>query len=129
MKTLIPYIAFPGSCQKALEFYSEVLQGQIISMTTYSDSPVPVAEEHKSRLFDSEFKSEQVHFKASDDLPEFPVSQGSNISLFVKFSDENERLQVFEGLSQGGKVLFPYDENFCMLKDKFGMQWMLVPSR
>ena len=128
MKTLLPYIAFPGTCEEALTFYAKVFQGEIVSITTYSNSPVTVAESLKSRIFDSEFRAENLHFKASDDLPDFPITQGSNISMFVKFTSQNERRQTFEALSEGGQVLFPYDEHFCMLKDKFGLQWMLVPQ-
>ncbi len=29
-------------------------------------------------------------------------------------------------LSDGGKILFPLDDNFGMLKDKYGVQWIVV---
>jgi len=66
MKRLNPYLMFPGSCKEALTFYQECLDGEIVSMQTFADSPVDVPPEHGHRIFNSEFRAEDVHFMASD---------------------------------------------------------------
>ncbi len=126
MKNLIPYLVFSGNCSDALSFYADVFRGEIVSTTTFKDAPMPVPPEVEHRIFDSEFKAEGICFKASDDLPNHQVTAGSNISMFVSFSDKEERKNVFSKLAEGGKVLFPLDDNFGMLKDQFNIQWMLV---
>lgn len=126
MTGMIPYLVFPGTCKTAMEFYAQVLNGQITSIQTFGDSPVPVPEQHRERIFDSELMAGKIRFKASDNLPDQAMIIGNNISLFVSFADTSFRKQVFDKLAEGGKVMFPLDENFGMLRDKFGIQWMLV---
>ncbi len=129
MKSLIPYLVFSGNCKEAMEFYADVLNGTITSLRTFGSSPIEVPPEHRSRIFDCELKAENIHFKASDDLPNHAVKRGNNFSLFVTFSESKEKEGVFNKLSRGGNVLFPLDESFGMLKDKFGIQWMIVSDK
>ncbi len=126
MKSLTPYLVFSGDCKDAMEFYADTFGGEITHLQTFGDSPVPISEENKNRIFNAQIIAGDICIKASDDLPESQVNNGTNISLFVNFSDENKKRRIFDLLSQGGKVLFPMEENFGMLKDKFGIQWMLV---
>lgn len=129
MKSLTPYLVFSGNCREAMEFYANVLNGTITSLTTFGTSPIEVPPELNNRIFDCELEAEKIHFKASDDLPNHSVKSGNNFSLFVSFSESKEKENVFNKLSQGGKVLFPLDDNFGMLKDKFGIQWMIVSDK
>lgn len=129
MKSLIPYLVFPGTCRQALAFYAAAFDGQILTMQTFSQAKMQVPVEAQMRIFDSTFQAENVCFKASDDLPTYPTHAGSNMSLFVAFSDDKERQQIFERLGQGGDIIFPLDDNFGMLKDQFGIQWMFVKEK
>lgn len=62
--------------------------------------------------------------KASDN-PDH--SEGTpSISLFITFDDPDRRAVVFNALAEGGEVLFALDGPFGMLRDKFGVQWMLT---
>ena len=126
MKQVKPYLMFPGKCKEALTFYKECLNGEIAILQTYADSPIDVAEESKNRIFNSEFQADGINFMASDDLPNNKVTIGSNFALFVTFSDRAEHKRVFNKLSEGGKVLFPIENNFGMLIDKYRIQWMLA---
>ena len=126
MSSIIPYLVFPGTCKEAMEFYKEALNGEITLLQTFGESPVDVPPESENRIFNAELKAGGILLKASDDLPGHDVTQGNNISLFTVFSDSTSKKGAFERLAEGGKVLFPLDENFGMLKDKYGMQWMFV---
>ncbi len=126
MKGLIPYLMFPGSCREALKFYKTCLNGEITKLETVENSPLKLADEHKDRIFDSEFIAENIRFKASDDDPNRPVPIGRNFSMFVEFSVEVEQKQAFADLAEGGQVLFPLEHGFGMLVDKFNIQWMLA---
>ena len=53
-----------------------------------------------------------------------------SISLFVACKSEDELDQLFEALSEGGKVLMPPDnygfsKKFCWINDRFGVSWQL----
>lgn len=129
MAKLIPYLVFSGNCKEAMEFYANVFDGNITSMQTFAESPIEVSPECNGRIFDCSLEAGSIHFKASDDLPNHSVKGGNNFSLFVSFSDNQRKKEVFNKLSEGGQVLFPLDENFGMAKDRFGMQWMFVSEK
>ena len=126
MKQAIPYLMFSGNCREALEFYETCLGGKITKIQTVGESPIGGADEHQDRIFDSEFVSDNIRLKASDDMPGHEVTKGSNFAIFVTFSDHDEQKKVFEKLSEGGQVQFPLENNFGMLVDKYQIQWMLA---
>ncbi len=130
MAALIPYIVFSGNCRESLKFYTTVFKGKIVSIQTFGDAPFDFPKESKERIFDSEFKAGDIHFKASDDSPpNQTVTQGTNFSLFVSFTDAQFKKDAFEKFANKGIVLFPLDDNFGMLKDQFGIQWMFVNEK
>ena len=126
MKAAIPYLMFSGTCREALMFYKTCLDGEIVSIQTVGESPLDVPVEHQARIFDSEFRAENVRFKASDDMPGNAVSVGANFAIFVTFTDPAEQKQVFDNLSEGGQVQFPLENNFGMIVEKYQVQWMLA---
>ncbi len=128
MNSLIPYLVFPGTCQEAFSYYATVFGGVITKLQTFEESPIDVQEASKQKIFDAELVIGEVKIKASDDLPEYPVKTGNNFSLFIAFDEPEKRERVFNHLAKNGKILFPLDENFGMVKDQFGFQWMLVLS-
>lgn len=123
---MIPYLTFSGNCRDALNFYKEVFDADILKLQSFGDSPVPVEEAFKERIFDSELRGPDIHFKASDDLPSHQVQFGSNISLFIKFDDTQKMQAIFDQLKEEGSVLFPLEGGFGMVKDKYQYQWMLA---
>ncbi len=126
MKRLNPYLMFSGNCREALHFYEDCMGGDIVTLQTYGESPLDIPAEHEGRVFNAEFRAADVRFMASDDLPDHGVTRGTNFALFLAFTEEEEQEEVFAGLSDGGKVLFPLANGFGMLVDKFGIQWMLA---
>lgn len=126
MKESLTYLIFKGDCKNAMNFYKDCLDGEILSMTTFGESPIEVKEEYKHLIFDSELRAEKVIIKASDSLPENNTVVGTNFSLFLTFSERNEQEEVFDKLSSGGEVNMPLEGPFGMLTDKFRVQWMLV---
>jgi len=128
IKQVKPYLMFPGTCRQALKFYKECFNGTIVMLKTFGESSIEVTEELENRVFNSELRAGDLSLMASDYLPNTEVTVGSNMALFVIFSDKREKEKVFTKLSKGGKVLFPIENNFGMVVDKFGVQWM-VESR
>lgn len=125
MKRLKPYLMFSGNCGEALHFYKECLNGEIVFMHTFAESPVNVPDEHKQKIFNSEFRVDDVHFMASDSIPPYEITIGNNFALFINFSDFDELEKIYAKLSNGGNVIMPLENKFGMLVDKFGIQWML----
>lgn len=126
MKTLAPYLVFPGNCRAAMEFYAQILGGEIKIMQPFAEAPFDVPENLGHRIFNSELQADGIIIKASDDLPSHPVNQGNHMSLYISFENEQKKIDVFEKMAKDGKVLFPITDNFGMLKDQYGVQWMMV---
>ena len=129
MKQIKPYIMYSGRCKEALLFYRECFNGEIVLMQTYAESNMNLPEKYNERIFNSEFKADGIDFMASDDLPDNQVKAGSNFALFVIFENINEQKESFNKLAKDGNVLFPLENNFGMVVDKFGIQWMLTGKK
>ncbi len=131
MKSVRPYLIFSGKCAEALRFYRDCFDGEIALMQTFADSPMDVADEHKQRVFNSEFRANGLDFMASDSVPPYEIEVGSNFAMLVNFSEFEELEMVFGKLSKDGKIVMPLDNSdsgsrFGMIADKYGIQWMLT---
>lgn len=72
MKRLQPFLIFDGDCEEVLDFYAECLDGEIVMLQRFSESPLEVAEDHGDRVFNAAFRAEKVAFMASNNPPEAP---------------------------------------------------------
>ncbi len=123
---LQPYLIFPGTCRDALEFYSEALGGAIEHLQTVGDSPLPAPAEYADRIFNSVFVAGGLRFMASDGEPGNDPRVGQNFAMFVTCPDAERQGKVFAALEEGGRVLFPLDEGFGMIEDRFEIRWMIA---
>jgi len=130
MKKLIPYLTFAGNCREAVEFYKEALNGEIVSIQTFGEAKSNFGPEHDNKIIHAEFKAEDVHFMASDEMPGFVANLGNNISLDIDLTDFTEQAKIFAALSKDGKVDMPLQDTFWgakygTLTDRYGIHWML----
>lgn len=126
MQTLMPYLIFPGTCREAMDHYSHAIGAVISHVQTVGESPLPAEERHRNRIFNAELAVGGVRFRMSDDDPHHPSIAGNRMSMFATFSTAEEKRRAFDRLADGGKVLFPLGDNFGMLVDRFGVQWMVT---
>lgn len=128
MKNLNVYLTFPGNCEEALHFYKDCLNGEIISLQRFGDSPMESTE--PQRVMHAEFRAEGVYFMASDSLPERTPQPGDLVNLSINLDDAAEQEAIFNKLSAGGIIDMPLQETFWgavfgMFTDKYGINWML----
>jgi PhnB protein len=131
---LEPYLFFDGTCEQALNFYKQILGGNIEGLSRWSEMPAdaggpPVTAETSERVMHASFKSGAVSFMASDSTPGKKYGEGA-ISLSLGMDDAAEAKRIFDGLAQGGTVEMPMQDmfwgaTFGMLTDKFGIDWMI----
>ncbi len=60
-----------------------------------------------------------------------PVHKGSNLNLVLEYKSEDEAREAFEGLSDGGNVLMPFEKVFWgamfgRLEDQYGGIWQIT---
>lgn len=139
---LNPYLNFDGTCREAMEFYQSCIGGEIEAAITYGDMPAPEPGDNPAGCAEGMDMSKCAHLMAhmrlvagdvvlmaSDSPPGmFEAAAGTACSLQV--DDPADARRVFEALSEGGMVFMPFGptdwaEAFGMVKDRFGIPWMV----
>lgn len=123
------YLAFNGNCQEALNYYSELFDAKIQNRQTYEDKKIDVPSSYRQKLQHAELKGKGVNFMAYDASPDTPINHGNQIHMSIDFKDLGKAKDVFESLSQNGKVHHNFRErewgHFGRCTDKFGINWMV----
>jgi PhnB protein len=123
-----PYLNFNGTCEEAINFYKEVLGGELLFMQRYGESPMQ-GMANDNAVMHCTLKIGETHIMASDNPKDQPASTGNNISLAIGLNDPAAADGMFKRLAEGGNVTMPMQETFWaerfgMLTDKFGISWM-----
>jgi len=134
MATIHPYLIFPGNTEEAFEFYRSVFGGAFNGMMRFKDSPEKdkVSAEHAVKWLNVAYLMCDSVLMASDppDKWKGTIEQGNNFHLSFNADSEADADAKFNALSAGGTVYMPMGKTFWgayfgMLKDKFGIQWMV----
>jgi PhnB protein len=131
--TLNTYVNFRGNCAEAFRFYEKHLGGRISTLMTHAEAP------DQSRV-NPEWKDAVLHARVSigdtelmgADIPNAEPMRSAYLSLGVESDAEAER--IFAALSNGGQVFMPMQETFfatrfAQLRDRFGINWMIIRER
>ena len=126
---LTPYLHFAGNAEEVLNFYKEVLNGEIVMLSRYGDSPLPCDDNYKQKVLHARLAFGNNVLMISDAFKGSPVHTGGNIQLNVEVPDKTTLETVFSKMAAGGKITMPLQDQFWgsafgMLQDKFGVNWM-----
>lgn len=135
MKTINPYLIFNGNAEEAFEFYQTVFGGEIFKMR-FSEMPgtseMPDEDQNKLAHVALTIAGKDQILMASDSGTghEATMQENGNYYLSLEPESAEEAEQIYNKLSDGGKVIMPLDETdwaekFAMFADKFGIQWMI----
>jgi PhnB protein len=132
---LTTQLNFGGNCAEALRFYEEHLGGKIIFSMTYEQMPEPkiILPGCEKGVLHATIQFGESTLMACDVPPNrFQPMRSAYLALSVDSSEEAER--VYALLSEGGEVIMPMAETFfairfSMLRDRFGVLWMVVYQR
>ena len=127
------YVNFRGTCAEAFHFYEKHLGGKIGMLMTHAQAP------DQSKI-EPELKDAVLHARISigdtevmgADIPHAEPMRSAYLSLSVQSDAEAER--IFSALSDGGEVFMPIQETFfatrfAQLRDRFGINWMIIHER
>ena len=134
MAQLNPYLNFNGNAYEVFTFYKSVFGGEFEAVMKNKDVPA----EYQNMGGSDDFVwhiSLQIapgNFLMGSDVPE---SMGkavfaTNFYISITADSKNEADKLFNALSAGGTVVMPMGQAFWgsyfgMMKDKFGIQWMV----
>jgi PhnB protein len=127
---LNPYLSFRDNAREAMTFYQGVFGGnlQVHTFSEYGASQDPA---EANKVMHAQLESPNgIVFMAADTPSQMEWNPGQNISMSLSGEDEQELTRYFNELSQGGSVVMPLEkqvwgDRFGMLKDKFGIDWMV----
>jgi len=127
------YVNFAGKCKEAFRFYEKHLGGEIKMLMTHAEVPnqTGVQPEWKDAVLHARISFGSTELWAAD-IPNAEPMRSAYLSLSVNSDAEAER--ICSSLSDGGEVFMPMQETFfatrfAQLRDRFGINWMIVHER
>jgi PhnB protein len=127
------YLNFNGSCKAAFDYYAQHLGGKITMMLTHEQGPNPdqVPANWKNAILHARMSIGETELLAAD-IPNAHPMRSAYLTLIVESTDEAER--IYAALSGGGEIFMPMAETpfavrFAQLRDKFGINWMILHER
>jgi PhnB protein len=133
MKAINITLLFDGQAEEAFTFYKSVFGGEFSNVQRLKDmpSPTPITGEAGEKILHMSYPIGSAILMGMD-MPERAgtVDMGNNFMVTVDTGSEEETERFFNGLVEGGIPMMPVAHQFWgayfgMLKDKFGIQWML----
>lgn len=135
-KAVNTYLIFNGNCEEAFQFYKSVFGGEFQYVGKYKDAPPEdggevVSEEDSNRIMHVSLPIGSSVLMGSDSHSKFgDVGFGDNFSISISAESTEEADKIFGGLTDEGRVDMPMQKTFWspyfgMLKDKFGVNWMI----
>jgi len=133
MKQITPHLHFNGNCRAAMEFYKQATGADLFIMpfSEAPGNPAWVTAESRDLIMHSALKrGDTLFLMAADNMPGSPFNEGNNISVCIECDSAEEIEALFKSLSAGGEVAMAlqdmfWNARFGMIKDKFGIHWML----
>jgi PhnB protein len=127
------YVNFAGNCAEAFRYYEKHLGGKIGMVMTHGQAPdqSQMKPEWKDMVLHATITVGGTELMGAD-IPSAEPMRSAYLTLNVESDAEAER--IFAALSDGGKALMPMQETFFasrfgQVRDRFGMNWMILHSR
>jgi PhnB protein len=134
MASLIPYLHFNGNAEEAFNFYKTVFNTEYKGIYRFKDAPP----EHRGdeseceKILNVSLPISNGYMLMGSDVPKAfgKAALGDNIYIYINCNSKEEVDNIFKQLSQGGQKLMPLSNTFWgsyfgMIKDKFGVGWMV----
>ena len=126
---LNPYISYTADARQALEFYRGVFGGELTLHPFGEMGPGGGADADK--IMHGSLETPTGFTIMGADTPTgMERTVGTNIAVSLSGDDAEDLRGWFAGLSQGGTVTMPLEkqvwgDEFGMVTDRFGIQWMV----
>jgi PhnB protein len=126
---LNPYISFDGTARQAMEFYRDVLGGDLTMSTfgEYGQEGTPDSD----KIMHSQLETPRgFTLMGADTPPGMEHKPGNNFGVSLSGDDADELRGYWSKLSDGGAVSVPLEkqmwgDEFGMCVDRFGVTWMV----
>lgn len=136
MPTINPYLNFQGNTEEAFNFYRSIFGGDFIGgISRFKDTPegkqLPKNEQDKVMHVALPFGNNMIMATDALESMDQKVTPGNNVYLCISADSKEQADDFYNGLSAGGEVEMEmqdmfWGDYFGMLKDKFGIKWMIT---
>lgn len=130
--TIHAYLNFDGNTRDAMQFYKEVLGGDLQAMMTFGETPAceHVPADYHNHIMHSALVGDGWMLMAADSTPMYPFEGSKGFSLALGIEDKTEAHRVFNALAEGGNVTMALAETFWAelfgsVIDRFGVSWLI----
>jgi len=127
------YVNFAGKCAEAFHFYERHLGAKIGLLMTHGQAPdqTRVKPEWRDAVLHARLSIGDTELMGAD-IPTAEPMRSAYLSLLVDSDAEAER--IFSALSDSGQIFVPIQETFFatrfgQLRDRFGINWMILCER
>ena len=128
-----PYLQFDGNCAQALEYYRQHLHGTDLCLMPFRGSPgqEQVKEDWYDKIMHGSVQLGPTMLMGSDGGCPGDAAKGmSGCSVCLTLDTPEEAERAFDALGRDGSIQMPLQETFWaqrfgMLKDQFGVAWMV----
>lgn len=130
MQKITPFLWFDNNAEEAVNFYTDVFNNaKSKSSTTYSGESAKASGRPEGSVMTVAFEIDGFNFTAINGGPAFKINP--SISFFYHTKDENEIVDLWEKLSDGGKIMmelnsYDWSKKYGWVEDKFGVSWQLM---
>ena len=127
---LNPYLSFRDNAREAMEFYHSVFGGKL-ELHTFEEYHAAQDPSETDLIMHSVVETDNgITFMASDTPKRMEYKPGTNMSMSLSGTNEDELKGYFDKLANGGTVTMPLEkamwgDTFGMCTDKFGVSWMI----
>src|SRR5690242_1964941 len=130
MALINPHVNFNGNAEDAFKFYQSVFGGEFAKIVRFKDISSPeytVPENEANKIMHIALRIGQSMLMGND----VPASMGqvnereNRSKIYVTAESLDEAEKIFNGLSAGGDVEVPWNSNFGMFRDKYGIEWIV----
>ena len=126
---LNPYISFRANAREAMEFYREVLGGEL-AVSTFGEFGQPGSPGSDLVMHAMLSTPSGFTLMGADTPPGMDYTVGTNITVSLSGDDAEELRGYWSALSDGGTVGVPLEkqgwgDEFGMCLDKFGIGWLV----
>lgn len=140
MQKITPNLWFNRNAQEAVQFYLSVFKDSEIKSTTHypKEGLADFQKEFAGEVLTIEFEVRGLTFVAINAGNDF--TPNPSISFFINFDPSHDKDarkhmdEVWEKLSENGKVLmpldaYPFSERYGWIQDKYGISWQLIYTK
>jgi PhnB protein len=125
---LNPYVTFDGNAREAMEFYRDVLGGDL-TLSTFGELGMAGGPEEHQIMHGQLETGAGFTLMGADVPPGAEHRPGTAITISLSGDDEELRTW-FERLAEGGEVVVPLEkqmwgDEYGQLVDRFGVPWMV----